>query len=69
MEKLMLDLTKIEHGIITDHKRRQAAAKVSSDQLYALELALQEAVGLIVSQLTIFENTDFSLSSTSMEAR
>ena len=55
----MLDLTKIEHEIITDHKRRQAAAKAHSDQLYALELALEEAAGVIVSQLTIFEKYGF----------
>ena len=67
METLMLDLTKIEHEIITDHKRRQAAAKAHSDQLYALELelalelalALEETAGVIVSQLTIFEKYGF----------
>ena len=59
----MLDLTKIEHEIITDHQRRHAAAKAHSDQLYALELALalalEEAAGIIVSQLTIFEKYGF----------
>ena len=53
----MLDLTKIKHEIITDHQRRQAAAKAHSDQLYAL--ALEEAAGVIVSQLTIFEKYGF----------
>ena len=69
METLMLDLTKIEHEIITDHQRRQAAAKAHSDQLYALELALEEAAGVIVSQLKILKNTNFFLSSILMEAR
>jgi len=55
----MLDLKKLEAEVITDHQRRQAAARVHSDQLCALELALEEAAGVIVSQLTIFEKYGF----------
>ena len=51
----MLDLQKLEHEIIADHERRQAAIKTRHDQLEQLVTALEHATDPIASQLMIFE--------------
>jgi len=50
----MLDLQKLENEIITDHRRRQAAAKTLNNQFEQLNVALEAASKLIVSEFTIF---------------